>query len=170
MHQIPSSSNTNNTPALKINKINTHSIQGVSFFIERYYLSQYTTRCQLRRCLTCNNWFFFIFPDVSKFFQLLLTVAGSSSCLYKYCVLAANVTISINNLHIHSYPSSSCASYQHLNPHHEIKHLTYIAFENEIYKWSMFLSQKARTAYSGLCQFWEVYIAAKRDPWKRLLP
>ena len=49
----------NDTPAIIINKINTHSIQGFSFFIKRYYLSQYTTQCQLRGCFTCNNWFFF---------------------------------------------------------------------------------------------------------------
>ena len=49
----------NDTPAMIINKINTHSIQGFSFFIKRYYLSQYTTQCQLKGCFTCNNWFFF---------------------------------------------------------------------------------------------------------------
>ena len=51
----------NDTPAMIINKINTHSIQGFSFFIKRYYLSQYTTQCQLRGCFTCNNWFFYIY-------------------------------------------------------------------------------------------------------------
>ena len=45
----------NDTPDMIINKINTHSIQGFSFFIKRYYLSQYTTQCQLRGCFTCNN-------------------------------------------------------------------------------------------------------------------
>ena len=123
----------NDTPAMIINKINTHSIQGFSFSIKRYYLSQHTTQCQLRGCFTCNNWLFFIFPDVSKLLQLVRTVAGSRSCFYKCCVIAANVIISIINLHIHSYPSSSNASYHHPNPHHEIKHLTYIAFVNEIY-------------------------------------
>ena len=48
----------NDTPAIIINKIDTHSIQGFSFFIKRYYLSQYTTQCQLRGCFICNNWFF----------------------------------------------------------------------------------------------------------------
>ena len=106
----------NDTPAMIINKINTHSIQGFSLFIKRYYLSQYTTQCQWRGWFTCNNWFFFIFPDVSKLLQLFLTVAGSISCFYKYCVIAANVIISIKNLHIHSHPSSSYASYHHPNP------------------------------------------------------
>ena len=48
----------NDTPAIIIKKIDTHSIQGFSFFIKRYYLSQYTTQCQLRGCFICNNWFF----------------------------------------------------------------------------------------------------------------
>ena len=49
----------NDTPAIIINKIDTHSIQGFSFFIKRYYLSQYTTQCQFRGCFICDNWFFF---------------------------------------------------------------------------------------------------------------
>ena len=49
----------NDTPAIVINTIDTHSIQGFSFFIMRYYLSQYKTQCQLRGCFICNNWFFF---------------------------------------------------------------------------------------------------------------
>ena len=55
----------NDTPAMIINKINSHSIQGFSFFIKRYYLSQYTTQCQLRGCFTCNS-LFFLFPGVSR--------------------------------------------------------------------------------------------------------
>ena len=50
----------NDTPAMIINKINTHSIQGFSFFIKRYYLSQYTTQCQLRGCLHVTTDFFHI--------------------------------------------------------------------------------------------------------------
>ena len=117
----------NDTPAMIINKINTHSIQGFSFFTKRYYLSQYTTQCQLRGCFICNNWFFFIFPDVSKLLQIFLTVAGSRSCFLQmlcYCRQCHNQ---------HYRPSSSYASCHHPNPHHEIKHLTYIVFVNEIY-------------------------------------
>ena len=126
----------NDTPAIIINKINTHSIQGFSFFIKRYYLSQYTTQCQLRGCFTCNNWFFFffIFPDVSNLLQLFLTVAGSRSCFYKYCVIAANVIISIINLHIHSYPSSSydIMSSSSQSPSRN-QTSDYIVFVNDIY-------------------------------------
>ena len=45
----------NNTPDIILSKINTHSIQGFSFFIKRYYLSQYMTQCQERECFVCNN-------------------------------------------------------------------------------------------------------------------
>ena len=45
----------NNTPDIILSKINTHSIQGFSFFIKRYYLSQYMTQCQERECYVCNN-------------------------------------------------------------------------------------------------------------------
>ena len=59
----------NDTPAIIIDKIDTHSIQGFSFFIKRYYLSQYTTQCQLRGCFIFNNWFFFyrIFNYITYF-------------------------------------------------------------------------------------------------------
>ena len=164
----------NDTPAIIINKINTHSIQGFSFFIKRYYLSQYTTQCQLRGCFTCDNWFFFfIFPDVSKLLQLFLTVAGSRSCFYKYCVIAANVIISIINLHIHSYPSSSYIWHHVIIipiPITKSNIWPILSLWTRYIIWLMFLSQKARSAYSGVGQFWEVYIAAKGDPWQRLLP
>ena len=45
----------NNTPDIILSKINTHSIQGFSFFIKRYYLSQYMTQCQERECFVRNN-------------------------------------------------------------------------------------------------------------------
>ena len=45
----------NDTPAMIINKMNTHNIHGFSFFIKRYHLSQYTTQCQLRGCFACNH-------------------------------------------------------------------------------------------------------------------
>ena len=45
----------NDTPDIILNKINTHSIEGFSFFIKQYYLSQYTTQCQDRECFVCNN-------------------------------------------------------------------------------------------------------------------
>ena len=45
----------NNTPDIILSKINTHSIQGFSFFIKWYYLSQYMTQCQERECFVCNN-------------------------------------------------------------------------------------------------------------------
>ena len=45
----------NNTPDIILSKINTQSIQGFSFFIKRYYLSQYMTQCQERECFVCNN-------------------------------------------------------------------------------------------------------------------
>ena len=45
----------NNTPDIILSKIDTHSIQGFSFFIKQYYLSQYITQCQERGCFVCSN-------------------------------------------------------------------------------------------------------------------
>ena len=54
----------NDTPAIIINKIDTHSIQGFSFFIKRYY--QYTTQCQLSYVLyVITNFFFITFSIIS---------------------------------------------------------------------------------------------------------
>ena len=44
-----------NTPDIILSKINTHSIQGFSFFIKRYYLSQYMTQCHEKECFVYNN-------------------------------------------------------------------------------------------------------------------
>ena len=51
----------NDTPEVILNKINTHSIQGFSFFVKQYYLSKYTTRCHEIACYVCNNWFYCFF-------------------------------------------------------------------------------------------------------------
>ena len=45
----------NDTPEIILNEINTHSIQGFSFFIKQYHLSQYTTQCYVRGCYVCNS-------------------------------------------------------------------------------------------------------------------
>ena len=62
----------NDTPAMIINKINTHSIQGFSFFIKRYYLSQYTTQCQLRGCLHVTTDFFSYCPMYPSYYNYFL--------------------------------------------------------------------------------------------------
>ena len=51
----------NDTPEVMLSKINTHSIQGFSFFVKRYYLSKYTTQCHEIACYVCKNWFYCIF-------------------------------------------------------------------------------------------------------------
>ena len=51
----------NDTPEVILNKINTHSIQGFSFFVKQYYLSKYTTQCHEIACYVCNNWFYCFF-------------------------------------------------------------------------------------------------------------
>ena len=51
----------NDTPEVILNKINTHSIQGFSFFVKQYYLSKYTTQCHEIACYVCNNWFYYFF-------------------------------------------------------------------------------------------------------------
>ena len=45
----------NNTPDIILSKIDTHSIQGFSFFIKQYYLFQYITQCQERGCFVCSS-------------------------------------------------------------------------------------------------------------------
>ena len=51
--QLPSL--LNDTPDIILNKVDTHSIEGFSFFIKQYYSSQYTTQCQDREYFVCNN-------------------------------------------------------------------------------------------------------------------
>ena len=48
----------NNTPDIILSKMGTHSIQGFSFFIKQYHISQYITQCQERGCFVCSNWLF----------------------------------------------------------------------------------------------------------------
>ena len=40
----------NNTPSCILDKINTHSLEGFSFFVKRYYLNELTYECHLREC------------------------------------------------------------------------------------------------------------------------
>ena len=54
----------NDTPEVILSKINTHSIQGFSFFVKQYYLSKYTTQCHEIACYVCNNWFYCFFQYV----------------------------------------------------------------------------------------------------------
>ena len=77
----------NDTPAIIINKIDTHNIQGFSFFIKRYYLSQYTTQCQLRGCFICNNWFFLITFSIIS----LTSIYVSEADYISIHVVAANL-------------------------------------------------------------------------------
>ena len=46
----------NNTPKCIIDKIDTHSLHGFSFYIKRYYLDQLTYECNLRECYVCGHW------------------------------------------------------------------------------------------------------------------
>ena len=46
----------NNTPKCIIDKIDTHSLHGFSFYIKRYYLDQLTYECNLRECYVCGRW------------------------------------------------------------------------------------------------------------------
>ena len=45
----------NTTPDCILDKINTHSLQGFSFFIKRYYLNELTYECNLRECYVCRK-------------------------------------------------------------------------------------------------------------------
>ena len=45
----------NTTPNCILDKINTHSLQGFSFFIKRYYLNELTYECNLRECYVCRK-------------------------------------------------------------------------------------------------------------------
>ena len=44
----------NCTPKCILDKIDTHSLQGFTFYIKRYYLDQLTFECSLRQCYICN--------------------------------------------------------------------------------------------------------------------
>ena len=44
----------NCTPKYILDKIHTHSLQGFTFYIKRYYLDQMTFECSLRKCYICN--------------------------------------------------------------------------------------------------------------------
>ena len=59
----------NDTPEVILSKINTHSIQGFSFFVKQYYLSNYTTQCHEIACYVCNNWFYCLFQYVTIIIQ-----------------------------------------------------------------------------------------------------
>ena len=45
----------NNTPRCILDKIDTHSVEGFSFFIKRHYLNELTYECNLRECYVCGN-------------------------------------------------------------------------------------------------------------------
>ena len=44
----------NCTPRYILDKIATHSLQGFTFYIKRYYLNQMSYECSLRQCYACN--------------------------------------------------------------------------------------------------------------------
>ena len=44
----------NCTPICILDKMDTHSLQGFTFYIKRYYLDQMTFECCLRQCYICN--------------------------------------------------------------------------------------------------------------------
>ena len=46
----------NNTPRCILDKIDTHIVEGFSFFIKRHYLNELTYECNLRECYVCGNW------------------------------------------------------------------------------------------------------------------
>ena len=50
----------NNTPRCILDKIDTHSLEGFSFFIKRHYLNELTYECNLRECYVCGNWTYWI--------------------------------------------------------------------------------------------------------------
>ena len=39
-----------------LDKIATHSIQGFTFYVKRYYLNQLSSECHIRQCFVCNKW------------------------------------------------------------------------------------------------------------------
>ena len=41
-------------PSCITEKINTHSIQGFSLYIKKYFISQYQERCNINECYICN--------------------------------------------------------------------------------------------------------------------
>ena len=88
----------NDTPAIIINKIDTHSIQGFSFFVKRYYLSQYTTQCKLRGCL------YVITDSFLSHFQLyhLFQYIFQKQTIFPYIVLLPPTLINIHNFHLHN--------------------------------------------------------------------
>ena len=51
-HHIVTLLNCN--PRCILDKIATHSLQGFTFYIKRYYLNQMSYECSLRQCYVCN--------------------------------------------------------------------------------------------------------------------
>ena len=49
----------NNTSGCILDEINTHNLQGFSFFIKRYYLNELTYECHLRECYVCRKWTYY---------------------------------------------------------------------------------------------------------------
>jgi len=45
----------NTTPECILDKIKTHSLEGFSFYIKRYYLDELNLECNLRECYICNR-------------------------------------------------------------------------------------------------------------------
>ncbi len=45
----------NNTSALVLNKINTHSLQGFSTYAKKVYTDKYSEICIIQNCCICNR-------------------------------------------------------------------------------------------------------------------
>ena len=45
----------NDTPDSIKTKVNTHSVQGFSTYIKRYYIGNYETECHTQNCYVCYS-------------------------------------------------------------------------------------------------------------------
>ena len=69
----------NNTPKCIIDKIDTHSLHGFSFYIKRYYLNQLTYDYNLRECYVCGHWIVDAVDDHSPMY-------GNTNYLTRNCL------------------------------------------------------------------------------------
>ena len=140
----------NNTPDIILSKMDTHSLQGYSFFIKQYYLSQYITQCQERGCIVCSNWLNRF--QISKLVQFIFLQPNEyhiTLTAIRYVGIAI-VMISIHNLH-HSY---FITSYHH-------HHLCFIFIEK--CQWLKTFYLTIFILYSGLDSILMVQYRRQRE-------
>ena len=45
----------NNTPTIILDKVDTHNLNGFSWYIKKYFLNNYQDTCNIRNCYICSR-------------------------------------------------------------------------------------------------------------------